>query len=69
LIIDKEIIMDLKEAANVYIRNSRAMHILFRSDFKDETMFDYILEAHGIDDVDFVDSITIQANLVCTEGE
>ena len=57
------------EAANVYIRNSSATHILYRSDFRDETLFDSILEAHGIDDVDGVDSITIRSTVECVEGE
>ena len=61
--------MDLKEAANVYIRNSSATHIIYRHDIHDETMCDYILEAHGIDDVDSVDSITIRATVECVEGE
>ena len=59
----------LAEAANVYIRNSSATHILYRSDFRDDTMFDSILEAHGIEDFDAVDSITIRSNLECVEGE
>lgn len=83
--IDKEvmIMINSKEAANIYLRNSgassvllkgrvpcnAATHILYRSDFRDETMFDYILEAHGIDDVDDVDSITIRSTVECVEGE
>ena len=38
-----------------------ATHVLYRSDFKDESFWDYILEAHGITDVDDVDEITIRA--------
>ena len=62
--------MNSIEAANIYLRNSSATHILYRSDFRDNTMFDSILEAHGIlDNLDAIDSITIRATVDCVEGE
>ncbi len=44
-----------------------ATHILYRSDFKDDSMWDWILEAHGIeqseeDGIQY-DEITIRATV------
>ena len=46
---------------------NRATHVLLRSDFKDPSMWDYILEAHGIeqseeDGIQY-DEITIRATV------
>ena len=44
-----------------------AIHILYRSDFKDESFFEGMLELHGITDVDDVDEITIRATVETVE--
>ena len=44
-----------------------ATHVLYRSDFKDESFWDYILESHGITDVDDIDEITIRATVETVE--
>ena len=48
-----------------------ATHVLYRSDFKDSAMWDYILEAHGIeqseeDGIQY-DVITIRATVETVE--
>ena len=48
-----------------------ATHVLYRSDFKDESFWDYILEAHGIeqseeDGIEY-DEITIRATVETVE--
>ena len=50
---------------------NRATHVLLRSDFKDPSMWDYILEAHGIeqseeDGIQY-DEITIRATVESVE--
>ena len=40
-----------------------ATHVLYRSDFKDEAFWEGMLEAHGIDDIDGVDELTIRATV------
>ena len=50
---------------------NRATHVLYRSDFKDESMWDYILEAHGIeqseeDGIQY-DEITLRATVETVE--
>ena len=59
MMIDKEIEM------------KQAVHVLYRSDFKDESMWNYILEAHGIeqsekDGIQY-DEITIRATVESVE--
>ena len=49
----------------------QAVHILYRTDFKDQSMWDYILESHGIeqskeDGIEY-DEITIRATLESVE--
>ena len=50
---------------------NRATHVLYRSDFKDSSMWDMILEAHGIeqseeDGIQY-DEITIRATVESVE--
>lgn len=40
-----------------------ATHVLYRSDFKDENFWDYILEAHGLPGWEH-DEITIRATVL-----
>ena len=56
----------MKQSDNVNI--TPATHVLYRSDFRDSSMWDWFLEAHGIhqseeDDVVY-DEITIRATVV-----
>jgi len=44
-----------------------AIHILYRSDFKDESFFEGMLELHGITDVADVDELTIRATVETVE--
>ena len=44
-----------------------ATHVLYRSDFKDESFWEGMLELHGITDVDDVDEITIRATVETVE--
>jgi len=49
----------------------QAVHVLYRSDFKDESMWNYILESHGIeqsekDGIQY-DEITIRATVESVE--
>ena len=50
-----------------------AIHVLYRSDFKAPSMWDMILEMHGIEqsdegDCDQIDEITIRATCIGYDG-
>ena len=49
------------------IMYKNATHVLYRSDFKDESFWEGMLELHGITDVDDVDEITIRATVETVE--
>ena len=53
---------------NPVCRNKTATHVLYRSDFRDSSMWDMILEMHGIeqseeDGIQY-DEITIRATVI-----
>ena len=56
---------DIERRMMIMYKN--ATHVLYRSDFKDESFWEGMLEAHGITDVDDVDEITIRATVETVE--
>ena len=53
---------------NPVCRNKTATHVLYRSDFRDSSMWDFMLEMHGIeqseeDGIQY-DEITIRATVI-----
>ena len=62
----RDIMGDLADL-NPVCRNKTATHFLYRSDFRDSSMWDFMLEMHGIeqseeDGIQY-DEITIRATL------